>query len=432
MSNYLKTKNGVNLLPGATSVTDEGDLGYNNTTHKLEYKDNSATRSAVSEDGTQTLTNKTLSGNTAATLISGSGTLTLNTTGTITVPNTTDTLVGKATTDTLTNKTLSGNTATNLISGSGTLTLNTTGTITVPNATDTLVGRNTTDTLTNKSISASQINSGTLAIAQGGTNSGTTLNNNRVIQSSGSAIVEAAAITASRALVSDANGIPTHSTVTTTELGYVSGVTSGIQAQINAVGVGTIPAGSIMAYAGSTEPSGWIFAYGQSLVRASFAALFSAIGTAYGSADGTHFNVPDMRGRAAAGRDDMGGSAASRLTSTTMSADGITLGATGGTQTQTLDTTQIPSHTHTATDSGHTHTIAHTHGFGQARNDVSVGGSSAALNGGANNNSFSNTGASSAANSGSSTASVTNSNTGGGLAHLNVQPTMILNYIIKT
>lgn len=73
----------------------------------------------------------------------------------------------------------------------------------------------------------------TLSIAKGGTNSGTSLNNNRVMKSSGGGIVEAAAITASRALVSDANGIPTHSSVTSTELGYVSGVTSGIQSQLD-------------------------------------------------------------------------------------------------------------------------------------------------------------------------------------------------------
>jgi hypothetical protein len=50
----------------------------------------------------------------------------------------------------------------------------------------------------------------------------------------GTAISEAAAITASRALISDVNGVPTHSAVTTTELGYVSGVTSAIQTQIGA------------------------------------------------------------------------------------------------------------------------------------------------------------------------------------------------------
>lgn len=67
---------------------------------------------------------------------------------------------------------------------------------------------------------------GTVAIAHGGTNSTASLNNNRVMQSSGGAIIEAAAITASRALISDANGIPTQSVTTSTELTYVNGVTS--------------------------------------------------------------------------------------------------------------------------------------------------------------------------------------------------------------
>lgn len=74
---------------------------------------------------------------------------------------------------------------------------------------------------------------GTLAIANGGTNSVAALNNNRVMQSSGGAIVEAAAITASRALVSDTNGIPVAATTTTTEINFVNGVTSAIQTQLN-------------------------------------------------------------------------------------------------------------------------------------------------------------------------------------------------------
>lgn len=73
-----------------------------------------------------------------------------------------------------------------------------------------------------------------LAVSRGGTNSSAALNNNRVMVSSGSAIVEAAAITASRALVSDSNGLPVASSVTSTELGYVSGVTSSIQDQLDA------------------------------------------------------------------------------------------------------------------------------------------------------------------------------------------------------
>jgi len=74
----------------------------------------------------------------------------------------------------------------------------------------------------------------TLTVAKGGTNSATALNNNRNIVSSGGAIVESAAITASRALASDASGIPVASATTATELGYVSGVSSAIQTQLNA------------------------------------------------------------------------------------------------------------------------------------------------------------------------------------------------------
>lgn len=79
---------------------------------------------------------------------------------------------------------------------------------------------------------------GILSIARGGTNSNAALSNNRVMQSSAGAIVEAAAITAARALKSDANGIPVHFDTATepslTELSYVKGVTSAIQTQIDA------------------------------------------------------------------------------------------------------------------------------------------------------------------------------------------------------
>lgn len=72
----------------------------------------------------------------------------------------------------------------------------------------------------------------TLPISKGGTNSGTALNNNRIMRSSGGAITEAPAITVNRALVSDANGIPIASSVTDTTLGYLD-VTSSVQTQLN-------------------------------------------------------------------------------------------------------------------------------------------------------------------------------------------------------
>lgn len=77
-----------------------------------------------------------------------------------------------------------------------------------------------------------------IPVADGGTNSTTALSSNRVMRSTAGAIVEAAAITASRALASDADGIPVASATTATELGYVNGVTSAIQTQLNAKAAG--------------------------------------------------------------------------------------------------------------------------------------------------------------------------------------------------
>lgn len=75
---------------------------------------------------------------------------------------------------------------------------------------------------------------GVLPVANGGTNSSASLNNNRVMVSSGGAVTEASAITGQRALASNASGLPVASATTDTELGYVSGVTSAIQTQLNA------------------------------------------------------------------------------------------------------------------------------------------------------------------------------------------------------
>ena len=85
-----------------------------------------------------------------------------------------------------------------------------------------------------------------LSVSRGGTGSGTALNNNRVMISSGGAIIEHAAITASRALVSNVNGLPEASSVTTTELGYVSGVTSSIQTQLDGKLTETLTDGNIL------------------------------------------------------------------------------------------------------------------------------------------------------------------------------------------
>lgn len=57
------------------------------------------------------------------------------------------------------------------------------------------------------------------------------------------------------------------------------------------------PPGTVFSFAGSVAPTGYLICDGSSLLRATYADLFAAIGTTYGSADGTHFNLPDVRGR---------------------------------------------------------------------------------------------------------------------------------------
>lgn len=57
------------------------------------------------------------------------------------------------------------------------------------------------------------------------------------------------------------------------------------------------PAGSIVPYAGNTVPAGYLVCDGASLLRAEYPGLFTAIGTLWGTADGTHFNIPDFQRR---------------------------------------------------------------------------------------------------------------------------------------
>lgn len=161
---------------------------------------------------------------------------------------------------------------------------------------------------------------------------------------------------------------------------------------------GIVP-GLLMPYAGATAPTGWLLCYGQSLSTTTYADLFGAIGYTYGGS-GSSFNLPDLRGRTIAGQDDMGGSSANRLTNQSGGLNGDTLGATGGSETHTLTTSEIP---------------AHTHGTQYRTHDTSpgAGGEESDL-----------------VRDGTNTRNTTS--TGGDGAHNNVQPTIILNYVIKT
>lgn len=161
--------------------------------------------------------------------------------------------------------------------------------------------------------------------------------------------------------------------------------------------------GTVLPFAGTTAPTDWLLCFGQAVSRTTYANLFAAIGTTYGAGDGsTTFNLPDLRGRVAAGKDDMGGAAAGRLTNSGTGNPGIngaTLGATGGVDRHTLSVAQMPSHTHTVTGAAAT----------------TLGGSDQK-----------------ATIEGSSGAPATAASQGSGQAHPNAQPTIVLNHIIKT
>lgn len=176
-------------------------------------------------------------------------------------------------------------------------------------------------------------------------------------------------------------------------------------------------AGMVMPHAGTTAPTGWLLAYGQAVSRTTYADLFAALGTTYGAGNGsTTFNLPDLRGRVVAGQDDMGGSSANRLTGQSGGVDGDTLGAVGGDEEHTLTKAQMPAHGHDIWSSSGFYT-QDTWGmfYTQRQNYVSA----------------TNVGSGSyGANNGQGVQII--ENTGGGGAHNNVQPTIILNYIIKT
>ena len=110
---------------------------------------------------------------------------------------------------------------------------------------------------------------------------------------------------------------------------------------------GGLPIGMVTGFAGAIAPAGWLLCYGQAVSRATYALLFAAIGTVYGAGDGTTtFNLPDLRGRVLAGKDNMGGVSANRLTGYG-GFDGDTPGAVGGTESVVLTLANLASHTHT-------------------------------------------------------------------------------------
>lgn len=109
------------------------------------------------------------------------------------------------------------------------------------------------------------------------------------------------------------------------------------------------PVGMVMDYAGDFAPEGWILCDGRSLSRTAEASLFAVIGTKFGSSSGSTFNVPDLRGRIVAGADNMGGASANRITNAVSGFNPNTIGSAGGSQNHTLTVNEMPSHDHGGT-----------------------------------------------------------------------------------
>lgn len=155
------------------------------------------------------------------------------------------------------------------------------------------------------------------------------------------------------------------------------------------LGVSATPAGLVVAYGGSTVPSGWLECDGTAVSRTTYADLFTAIGTTWGTGDGsTTFNLPDLRGRA-----PIGAGTGSGLTART-------LGTSGGVESQTLTAGNLPAHTHSQ--------IGGTNEAGIKDADVR------------------------SSDTGTRIATSDTGSTGSGTGHNNMQPWAAVKYIIKT
>ena len=166
--------------------------------------------------------------------------------------------------------------------------------------------------------------------------------------------------------------------------------------------------GEILMFGGNFAPRSWAFCDGQLLSIAQNTALFSILGTTYGGDGRVTFGLPELRGRVAMHPGSGPGLTTRRL------------GEKGGTETVTLNTTQIPAHNHTASSTAK--------GVAPAGNSNDAAGNFWADDAGVASATY-NTGPSTT-NMNAGAVETTVANTGGGSSHPNVQPYQCVNYII--
>ena len=117
-------------------------------------------------------------------------------------------------------------------------------------------------------------------------------------------LVKKGAITANMALVSDANGnVVSHANVSSTELNALNGYVVGggtVESRLSKLEGGLT--GEIKWFAGSAVPEGYLLCDGSKVSRTTYAKLFAAIGTTWGTGDGsTTFTLPNLINRVAWG-----------------------------------------------------------------------------------------------------------------------------------
>jgi len=112
-----------------------------------------------------------------------------------------------------------------------------------------------------------------------------------------------------------------------------------------------VPSGSVFTHASTTLPSGYLECNGASVSRSTYAALFSAIGTTWGSSGGSVFNVPDLRGEFIRGFDNSRGVDSGR-----------SFASSQGSQYQQHNHSASATSSSSVTDPGHVHNLLYSSG----------------------------------------------------------------------